>query len=289
MSATAVDRERTRRRGEVVRLSKRLGWTLAGLVITGLMLFPFYWIANISFMHETDILRYPPPFVPPEPTLDAYRKALATAGEYLRSSLIYGLGTVGIMLLVATPAAYALARVRTRVGSVILFALIIAQMAPGIVVATSLYAIFSRLGILNSYLGVILADSTYAVPFAIIIMRAFMLGIPQELAEAAVVDGAGHWRIFWSIILPLSRTALITAGLFSFLFGWGDFLFALILNNNPHHTPITIGIYTYIGHFSVEWPPVMALSMMAAIPAAFLIAVAQRYVAVGITAGALKE
>jgi multiple sugar transport system permease protein len=290
VSAIAVDRERTRRGGEVARLIKRFGWTLAGLVITGLMLFPFYWIVNISFMHQTDILHYPPPFFPPQPTLDAYRKALATAGEYLRSSLIYGLGTVGIMLLVATPAAFSLARVRTtRVGSVILFALIIAQMAPGIVVATSLYGIFCRLGILNTYLGVILADSTYAVPFAIIIMRAFMLGIPQELVEAAVIDGAGHWRIFRSIILPLSRTALITASLFSFLFGWGDFLFALILNSDPHYTPITIGIYTYIGHYSVEWPPVMALATIAAIPAAFLIVVAQRYVAVGITAGAVKE
>jgi len=289
VSATAATRARARSRGEALRLAKRLGWTLAGLVITGLMLFPFYWIANISFMHETDILRYPPPFVPPSPTLDAYREALATAGEYIRSSLIYGLGTVVVMMLVAAPAAYALARVRARIGSLILVALILAQMAPGIVVANSLYAVFSRIRILNSYLAVILADSTIAVPFAIIIMRAFMVGIPRELAEAAVVDGAGHWRIFWSIILPLSRTALITASLFSFLFGWGDFLFALILNNNPHHTPITVGIYRFIGGFSVEWPAVMALALIAAIPGALLLVIAQRYVAAGITAGALKE
>jgi multiple sugar transport system permease protein len=289
VSAMTATRRPARCQGGRLRLLKRLGWTVVGLVITGFMLFPFYWIVNISFMHQTDILRYPPPFIPPQPTLDAYHKALSTVGEYLRSSLIYGLGTIAVMLVVATPAAYALARVRARIGSVILFALILAQMAPGIVVATSLYAIFSRLGLLNSYLAVILADSTIAVPFAIIVMRAFMVGIPQELAEAAVVDGAGHWRIFWSIILPLSRTALITASLFSFLFGWGDFLFALILNSDPHHTPITVGIYTYIGHFSVEWPPVMALSVIAAIPAALLIVIAQRYVAVGITAGALKE
>jgi multiple sugar transport system permease protein len=148
---------------------------------------------------------------------------------------------------------------------------------------------FSRLHLLSSYLAVILADSTIAVPFAIIVMRAFMVGIPRELAEAAVVDGAGHGRIFWSIILPLSRTALITASLFSFLFGWGDFLFAIVLNNNPHHTPITVGIYRFIGAFSVEWPAVMALSVIAAIPATLLLALAQRYVAAGITAGALKE
>lgn len=275
--------------GEARRRAKDLGWTLVALVITGLMLFPFYWIVNISFMHETDILHYPPPFFPPQPTLDGYREAASTAGEYVRSSLIYGLGTVMVMLLVATPAAYALARVRTRIGSLVLFAVVLAQMAPGIVVANSLYAVFSRLGLLSSYLAVILADSTIAVPFAIIVMRAFMIGIPRELVEAAVVDGAGHGRVFWSIVLPLSRTALITASLFSFLFGWGDFLFALILNSDPHHTPITVGIYRFIGSFSVEWPAVMATAVMAAIPATILIAVAQRYVAAGITLGALKE
>ena len=159
---------------------------------------------------------------------------------------------------------------RARIGSLLLFAVVLAQMAPGIVVASSLYAVFSRLGLLSSYLAVILADSTIAVPFAIIVMRAFMIGIPRELVEAAVVDGAGHWRVFWSIVVPLSRTAII-------------------LNSDLHHTPITVGIYRFIGSFSVEWPAVMATAVIAAIPATILIAVAQRYVAAGITLGALKE
>ena len=271
------------------RRTKSLGWTLLGIVITGLMLFPFYMILNYSLMHQTDILRYPPPIFPPQLTLDGYTRAMTTAGEYIRSSLIYGFGTVLITMLIATPAAYSLARVRYRIGLFLLFALILAQMAPGIVVANSLYALFSHLHLISKYIAVILADSTIAVPFAIIIMRAFMIGIPPELAEAAVVDGAGHGRIFWSIVLPISRTAIITAGLFSFLFGWGDFLFALILNNDPHHTPITVGIYRFIGAYSVEWPAVMATALIAAIPAILLLAVAQRYVAAGITAGAVKE
>jgi multiple sugar transport system permease protein len=192
-------------------------------------------------------------------------------------------------MIVATPAAYALATIRARIGSLLLFALVLAQMAPGFVVANSLYSAFNTLGLLNSYQAVILADSTIAVPFAIIIMRAFMLGIPPELGEAARVDGAGQLRIFWSVYLPLSRTALITAALFSFLFGWGDFLFALILNSNPDHTPITVGIYRFIGAYSVEWPSVMATAVIAIIPATILLALAQRYIAAGITAGAVKE
>ena len=268
---------------------RAFGWTAAGILIAAFMLFPLYWIVNLSFMHQTDILQSPPPFIPPHPTLDAYAAALSTAGGYIQSSFIYGAGTVVVTMLVAAPAAYALATFRARIGSFLLFALILAQMAPWFVVANSLYSAFNSLGLLNTYQAVILADSTIAVPFAVIIMRAFMAGIPRELAEAAKVDGAGPLRIFWSIYLPLSRTALITAGLFSFLFGWGDFLFALILNNNPDHTPITVGIYRFIGAYSVEWPSVMATAVIAVIPATILLSFAQRYVAAGITAGAVKE
>ena len=153
-------------------------------------------------MAQTDVLRYPPPFVPPQVTLDGYTSALTTSGEFIRTSLIYGLGTILVTMIIATPAAYALARIRSRIGLFLLIALILAQMAPGFVVANSLYAMFSRLKLINSYIAVILADSTGAVPFAIIIMRAFMLSIPSELSEAALVDGAGHWTIFWSICRP---------------------------------------------------------------------------------------
>src|SRR5262249_54181692 len=203
--------------------------TLFGLLITALFLFPFYLILESSLMAQTDVLRYPPPFVPPQITLDGYATAITTSGGLIGTSLIYGLGTVLLTMIIATPAAYALARLRSSIGLFLLIALILAQMAPGFVVANSLYAMFSRLKLINSYAAVILADSTGAITFAIIIMRAFMLSIPAELSEAALVDGAGHWTIFWSIVLPISRTAIITAGLFAFLAGWGDFLFALTL------------------------------------------------------------
>src|SRR5258708_3224367 len=282
LAATHPQRENTKRLEELIR-------TLLGLLITALFLFPFYLILESSLMVQTDVLRYPPPFVPPQITLEGYASALATSGEYIRTSLIYGLGTVLVTMIIATPAAYSLAWIRSRIGLFLLIALILAQMAPGFVVANSLYAMFSRLRLINSYAAVILADSTGAVPFAIIIMRAFMLSIPRELSEAALVDGGGHWTIFWSIAVPISRTAIITAALFSFLAGWGDFLFALTLTNSPHLTPITVGIYRFIGSYSTNWPAVMATAMIAAVPAIILLAFAQRYIAAGITAGAVKE
>jgi multiple sugar transport system permease protein len=268
---------------------KNLIQTPLGLLITALFLFPFYLIFESSLMAQTDVLRYPPPFVPPQVTLDGYSAALTSSGGLISTSLIYGLGTILVTMIIATPAAYSLARFRSRIGLFLLIALILAQMAPGFVVANSLYAMFSRLKLINSYAAVILADSTGAIPFAIIIMRAFMLSIPNELSEAALVDGAGHWTIFWSIVVPISRTAIITAALFAFLAGWGDFLFALTLTSNPSLTPITVGIYRYIGTYSVNWPAIMATATIAAIPAIILLAFAQRYIAAGITAGAVKE
>ena len=289
MSAVLTNPTRPTTQNPSRKRIRNLILTLTGIIITLLMLFPFYMILNFSLMKQTAILSYPPPFFPPQISFAGYASAFVLVGEYIRTSIIYGLGTIIVTMIIAAPAAYSLARIRSRFGLVLLIGLILAQMAPGIVVAQSLYALFSHVGLLNTYLGVILANSTTAVPFAIIIMRAFMLGIPDELAEAAVVDGAGHLTIFFNIILPISRTAIITAALFSFLFGWGDFMFALILTNDPHQTPITVGIYHFIGSYSVEWPAVMATAMIAAIPAIILLASAQRYIAAGITAGAVKE
>ena len=140
-------------------------------------------------------------------------------------------------LLIATPAAYALAQFRVRGAGVVLFGILISQMIPGIVIANALYTAYSDLGLLNSIPGLILADSTHGIPFAILIMRAFMIGIPAEVIEAARVDGAGQIRTFVAIVLPMSRNALVTAALFTFLFTWSDFLFALTLTTTEARAP----------------------------------------------------
>ncbi len=269
------------------RKLRKLLKTAIAILLTALMLFPFYMIVNYSLMDQIDILAYPPPLFPPELTFDGYRDAFDVVGVYLRNSLIYGIGTMLVAMIIATPAAYGLSRIRSRFSLILLLGLLLAQMAPGIVVVNSLYALFTKVRLLNTHWAVILADCTAAVPFAIIIIRAFMLSIPEDLVEAAMVDGASHWTIFTAIIVPISRTAIITASLFAFLAGWGDFMMALILN--PANTPITVGIYYFIGSYSTNWPSVMAVAAIAAVPAIILLATAQRYITAGITAGAVKE
>jgi multiple sugar transport system permease protein len=270
---------RTRRRGGI-------GHTIIGVLILAVLLFPLYWMLNVSLQHSSGAVATP--WLPTDLTFHGYSKALHDQGGHLVTSLEIAIGSVVFSLLIAAPAAYALARFRVRAAAVVLLVILISQMVPNIVVANALYSAYSNLGLLNSIPGLILADSSLGIPFAILILRAFMLTIPPSLMEAAQVDGAGPVRVFVSIVLPLCRNALITAGLFCFLFAWGDFLFALTLTTTEDVRPVTLGLYTYIGTFVADWSSVMATAMMASLPAVVLLVIAQRYVAAGTTAGAVK-
>jgi multiple sugar transport system permease protein len=263
--------------------------TVAGLVLTAIMLFPVYWMINVSFTRDTDMRHDPPYLFPLHGTLEGYRAVLHQQGPYLGTSLLIGLGTVVLTVALSAPAGYSLAKLRPRGGSVLSFVLLIAQMIPGIIMAMGFYAIYLRLGVLNSAAGLVLADSTIAVPFGVLIFTAFMSGIPDDLVNAAVVDGAGRFRTFWSVVLPVSRNAVVTVSLFAFLWAWSDFVFATTLDGGGSQQPITLGIYHYIGNNNQQWNAIMATAVIASVPATLLLILAQRYVAAGITAGAVKD
>jgi multiple sugar transport system permease protein len=260
--------------------------TVVGIAVLAVLLFPIYWMINVSLQPGGSAVGTP--WLPIHLSLRGYSTALSQQSRNLLTSLVVALGSVVFCLLIATPAAYVLAQFRLRFAGAILFGILISQMIPGIVIANALYTAYNDVGLLNSIPGLILADSTAGVPFAILIVRAFMTNIPQSVIEAGRVDGAGHFRAFVSIVLPMSRNALITAALFSFLFAWADFLFALTLTTTENVRPVTLGLYTYIGTYVSDWSSVMATAVLASIPAIVLLAVAQRYVAAGTTAGAVK-
>lgn len=262
---------------------------MLGVLILAVLLFPLYWMINASLEPAADLLRIPPQWFPAHPTLEGYRSALSTEGRHLISSLIVAGGTVLVALVVGAPAAWALASFRLRGGRWLLLALLVVQMVPGIVMANAMYGVMNRLHLINTYVGLILADSTLAVPFAVLILRAFMVTIPRELPEAAQVDGASRLRTFVSVVVPLSRNAFITAGLFSFLFAWADFLFAVTITTGGDISPVTVSIYRFVGAHVSDWNGVMATGVIASIPAAVLLVIAQRYVAAGLTGGALKD
>ncbi|WP_319754442.1 carbohydrate ABC transporter permease [Streptomyces sp. AK02-04a] len=271
-----------------MRRAPARGWpsTIVGIALLALMLFPVYWIVNASLQPAGNTLRGS--WFPFHPDLSGYATALRNQGGNLVTSLVVALGSVALSLGLAAPAAYALAQFRLHGTNLVLFGILVTQMVPGIVVANALYSAYNDLGLLNSYLGLILADSTAGVPFAIIILRSFMQSIPREIIEAAHVDGAGRLRVFCSVVLPVSRNALSTAAVFTFLFTWSDFLFALTLTTTQTVRPITLGIYQYIGAHTNQWNAIMATTVLASLPAALLLVVAQRHVAAGATSGAVK-
>jgi multiple sugar transport system permease protein len=267
---------------------RRHGWlnTVAGIAILAVLLFPVYWMINVSLQRSGSAVGTP--WIPIHVTLHGYAKAIHDQGRHLLTSMLISLGSVAFSLIIAAPAAYALAHFRIRGAQLVLLGILVSQMVPGIVVANALYSAYNDLGLLNSIGGLILADSTAGIPFAMLILRAFMLSIPAEVVEAAWVDGAGPIRSFVSVVLPMSRNALVTAALFTFLFAWGDFLFALTLTTTENVRPVTLGLFTYIGAYVNDWSSVMATAVLASIPALVLLVIAQRSVAAGTTAGAIK-
>lgn len=286
LTPTATSAPRGQRDLPRRRSRPRWGSTTAGIAILAVMLFPIYWMVNVSLQPGGRAVGSP--WFPVNPDLTGYVTALSEQGGHLLTSLVIALGSVIFSLLIATPAAYALAQFRLPGVSVFLFAILISQMVPGIVLANALYTAYNNVGLLNSIPGLILADSTAGIPFGILIMRAFMGSIPTSVIEAARVDGAGQIRTFTAVVLPMSRNALITAALFTFLFTWGDFLFALTLTTTDAVRPVTLGLYQYIGSYVSDWSSVMATAVLASIPAIILLIVAQRYVAAGVTGGAVK-
>ncbi|MBD0688205.1 carbohydrate ABC transporter permease [Streptomyces sp. CBMA123] len=260
--------------------------TLVGTALLALMLFPVYWMVNASLQPAGNTLRGG--WLPLHPDLSGYATALRDQGRNLVTSLVVALGSVVLSLALAAPAAHALARFRLRGTNLVLLGVLTAQTVPSIVVADALYGAYNDLGLLNSYLGLILADSTTGVPFAIVILHAFMRSIPEEIIEAAHVDGAGRLRVFRSVVLPMSRNALITAAVFTFLFAWSDFLFALTLTTTETVRPITLGVYQYLGAHTNQWNAVMATSVLASVPAAVLLVVAQRHVTSAVSGAAPK-
>lgn len=268
------------------------GSTLVGVLIVALFLFPVYWMVATSLKTPPAIFSSPPSLVPTPPTLEAYQEAVFGDPMVLRSmlnSVVVSLGTMALTVLLAAPAAYALARLALPGGPLVLLLLLVSQLLPSIVMAGPLFVIFSRLGLVNSFQALILADTTLALPFAVIILRPFFLSVPKDLEAAALVDGATRWGSFLRITLPLVRPGLVTVAAFAFLFAWGEFIFALSLNQDETLQPITVALNRLIGQYGTEWNSLMAISTAVAVPIIAVFAGLQKFIVGGLTTGATKE
>ncbi len=268
------------------------GSTLVGVLIVLVFLFPVFWMVSTSFKTPAGIFATPPQLIPSPFTAAAYQQAIfgdPAVLRAMRSSLVVSIGTMALTLVLAAPAAYALARLKLPGGSLVLLLLLITQLLPSIVLAGPLFIVFSRIGLVNSYQALILADTTISLPFAVIILRPFFLSVPHDLEQAALVDGATRWGAFRRITLPLVKPGLVTVAAFAFLFAWGEFVFALSLNNDESIQPVTVALNRLIGQYGTQWNSLMAISTTVAVPIVAVFAGLQRFIIGGLTAGASKE
>ena len=272
------------------KLPRELLLTAFALVVSGLMFFPISWLVVTSLRETADLQSsstlWPNPINP-----EGYGDVLSSPGmlQYLLNSVIYGAGATLLTLLLAAPAAYALARLPIRGKVPALFTLLILQTFPAIMLAMPLFVMFSQLGMINNRLTVIIAIVTKSLPFAVLLLRPYLQSLPRELEDAARVDGASRLTTLWRVILPLSLPGLITIAAFTFVQGWGDLLFSLTLLTEESLRPISMGLYQYMGLYGVDWNQLMAASVIASVPAVLVFFFAQRYLVGGLTQGAVNE
>lgn len=274
-----------------LKRSRQIVYSTIGFIMTLLFLFPIIWMISTSLKPVSELFAYPPRIIPSEFNFTAYIDNFIKSQKmlyYFANSFIIAGGTMLFSLIIASPAAYGLSRLNIRGKGMILFIVLVIQILPTIMLGLPFFILFSKLGVLNNYASLILADSTIAIPFAIMILRPFFLSLPDELEDAARIDGCGKFGTFTRVILPLVKPGLFTVGAFCFLFGWGDLLYALILTTNESIRPITLGIYNFIGVYGTEWNSLMAVATIAMIPIIVIFILIQKHIVSGLTAGAMK-
>lgn len=255
-------------------------WTYVALSAIALwMLFPLFWLISTSFKSPTEnIFQFPPQLFPNQPTLQNYITVWQTNpfGQYLFNSILIALLTVGLNLLFCSLAAYPLARLDFK-GRDAIFALVVSTiMIPFQIVMIPLYILTVQLGLRNTYLGIILPSIASA--FGIFLLRQAFQGVPKELEEAARMDGCSELGIWWYVMLPAIRPALVTLAIFVFIGSWSDFLWPLIVIDRPEYYTLPVGVATLAEAFSLDWRLIAAGSVISIAPVVIFFLIMQRYI-----------
>ena len=247
--------------------------------IAFLMLFPLMWLIGTSFKSPTeDIFAFPPQILPTQPTFKNFVTVWQSYpfGQYLINSTVVAVSTVGSNLIFCSLAAYPLARLSFR-GRELLFALILATiMIPFQIVMIPLYILAVNLGLRNTYMGIILPNLTSA--FGIFLLRQALKAVPLELEEAARIDGCSELGIWWNIMIPAIRPALFTLAIFVFIGSWSDFIWPLIVLDDPDYYTLPLAVENLAGSFSLDWRLVAAGSVISIAPILILFLLIQRYI-----------
>jgi len=266
------------------RLGVRVGIAVAVALI---FLFPIYWLAAISVKSPEEIFAYPPVWVPEGFQLSSYYTLFrdGDAWSIWNSLVTAGVSTVFAMTF-GTLAAYAIVRYRTG-GENLAIWIISQRMIPPICVAFPIFMLFVSWKLVDTYTGLILLYTAFNLPYVTWMMRGYIQDIPLELEQSALVDGLSRWSVLWKVVLPMARAGLFATAVFTFIFAWNDFLFALVLTNSEVVT-YPVKVTGYFGSQSTFWSKIGAMSMLGVLPMIFVVGTMQRFIVRGISMGAVK-
>jgi len=268
------------------------GWvvTRAGmLALFALWAFPVYWVIVASVTPESQLFGAPS-LVPASPVLDHYRALFAERAFWVpvrNSLLVAGLTTVAA-LVVGVPCAYALARLRFGGRGTLMASILAVSVFPQIAIVSPLFLALRSAGLVDTFGGLVVPYTTFALPLAIWLMAGFFRQLPRDIEEAARLDGAGPVRAALAVTLPLSAPAIATTAILTFLYAWNEFLFALSFTVNPARQTVPVAIALFRGQYQVPWGQVLAAAVVASLPVALVVLMFQRRIVRGLTAGAVK-
>ncbi len=289
--ATSADTHAGTKRDWKFYLGRIAFWILIIFVLI-YTLFPFYWAVNSSFKGEDEMFR-PATYIPTNPTLRNYEGVFAN-DQFIRglvnSALVSGTTTL-MALVIGSFAAYALGRLQFRGRTLMLYAVLAMTMFPQISILSGLFGIISELGLYGSPGALIVTYPLITLPFTVWTLTAFFKGLPAELEQAALVDGASTFQTFYQILLPLTAPALVTTGLLAFISAWNEYLFALTFTlTTPPSRTVTVAIALFTGQVMRQDPitEIMAASIIVTVPLLVLVLIFQRRIVEGLTAGAVK-
>jgi len=276
------------RRSPTLATAWRVATAVAALAIAFAVLLPIIWMVLASFRPETDIVTSPPTLWPRAFTLANYREiwhAIPFA-EIYRNTVIFAGSVTVVSLFFDSMAAYALARLEFKGRNAVFVLILVMLMLPFQITLVPLYDLLNNLGLVNTFPGMIVPRATNA--FGIFFLRQFFLSLPKDIEEAARIDGASEWRIYWRIVLPLARPALLTLGLFHFQYNWNDLLWPLIMTSDDSHATLPAGLSLFMGQHVTQYGMLMAGAVLSLLPVILLFLLVQRSFVQGIATTGIK-
>lgn len=262
------------------------------IILLCLFVFPIYWMFIASLKENNVLMRVPPQLYPTFSTFQNYMNILQTPKylNYIKNSLIVAGMTVVIDLALAIFAGYALSRYRFPGRKTIMTGLLSAQVFPVVVIIISLYEFYAKLKLMNTHIGLTLADVAMSLPLSVWMLKSFCDGVPKSLDEAARIDGCSRMMTLMRVVMPLMKPGMLAVGIYAFLQSWDDYLISLIIMTKTQMKTLPVGIAeTFLGEFGFDYAGMMTIAVIASLPVLLLFLIFNKHMVAGLTGGAVKE